>query len=106
MEITDIHNKINKLVTSKFPQIKNINLTYEHQIGMWSPSTKIKCVDLNEGVLVFNVEICEETKFIPNLLSNIGNTIFLIIKMIQLDESPRVRVTFNSIIAQTCILNY
>lgn len=102
--ILDIHNKINRLVKSKFPQIKNIDITYEHQVGLWSPSTYLPNID--GGILVFDVQFDENMKYIPNLLYNIGNNIFLIMKMIYSNDSIKVRVNFNSLIAQSSFINY
>jgi hypothetical protein len=45
-------------------------------------------------------------KFIPNLLTDIGNTIFLLIKMIYPNDYIKTRVNFNSLIAQSSFINY
>ena len=102
VDISDIHKKINKLVISKFPQIKSINLTLEHR----DPSFSIKKDSYYDGVLVFDVEIFEDTKFIPKGLWEIGNTIFLIMKMLELDNSNGIKVNFNSLVGQSSFINY
>ena len=104
--IQDIHKKVNKIILLKFPQVKNINITYEHQNGLWSPSTSKYYNHMEEGILVFDVKFDEDMKFIPNLLSNIGNTIFLLVKMIYTDDLIKIRVNFNSLIAQSSFINY
>lgn len=101
-EISDVHKKINKLVKSKFPQVNYINVKYEHQVGLWSPST----LNIKYGILVFDVQFDESMKFIPNLLSDIGNTIFLLVKMIYPSDFVKTRVNFNSLIAQSSFINY
>lgn len=104
--IKDIHNKVNKIMLPKFPQVKNINITYEHQTGLWSPSTLRYCSNIEDGILVFDVQFDDNMKFIPNLLSNIGNTIFLLVKMIYTNDLIKIRVNFNSMISQSSFINY
>lgn len=104
--IQDIQNKVNKLILPKFPQVKNINITYEHQVELWSPSTLRNYSNIEDGILVFDVQFDESMKFIPNLLCNIGNNIFLIVKMIYTDDLIKIRVNFNSMISQSSFINY
>ncbi len=107
VNLEDIHEKINRLITPRFPQIKNIAITYEHKVNLIE---RIRFSSFHEeydgGVLVFDVNLHQDSPFKPNLLSDIGNKIFLIMQMIYLDDQTKIRVTFNSLIAQSSFVNY
>jgi hypothetical protein len=104
--ISDIYIKINKLVIPKFPQIKNVNVTCEHRPGVILRPWVTTHGTEYEDILVFDVQFDENMKFIPNLLTDIGNTIFLLIKMIYPNDYIKTRVNFNSLIAQSSFINY
>lgn len=104
-EIQDIHNKINKLVKLKFSQINTINVKCEYRADVIERPWVSKGLE-HSTILVFDVQLNEDMKFMPNLLSDIGNTIFLLIKMLYPNDFMKTRVNFNNLIAQSSFINY
>ena len=95
-EIMDLHLKIEKLTKRKFSEVISVSITIEHN----------NRYERNyDNVVVFDVNLDENAKFRPNMLCDISNHIFMMIKMLGYNIE-RVRVVFNSLIGTSSFINY
>ena len=95
-ELMDLHLKIEILTKRKFSEVIGISVTIEH------PGLTERYHDY---VMVFDVNLDENAKFRTNMLCDISNYIFIMIKMFEI-AIERVRVQFNSLIGISSFINY
>jgi|694.fasta_scaffold19029_21 hypothetical protein len=95
-ELMDLHLKIENLTKRKFSEVIGISVTIEHP-GLFER--------YHDYIMVLNVNLDEDAKFRTNMLCDISNYIFIMIKMFDI-TIERVRVEFNGLIGISSFINY
>jgi phosphoribosylaminoimidazole-succinocarboxamide synthase len=95
-ELMDLHLKIENITKRKFSEVISISVTIEHAN---IPER------YHDNIVVFDVNLDKNAKFRANMLYDISNHIFMMIKMLGFNIE-RSRVVFNSLIGMSSFINY
>jgi len=87
-----LYQNINRLTRIKYSEVNGVSITIEHRNNPFNPTGLY-----DYEILVFEVDINDETPFSKTLLQEISNHIGIMVKML-LSECEVIRVYFNGIL--------
>jgi hypothetical protein len=87
-----LYQNINRLTRIKYSEVNGVSIKLEHRSNPFNPIGKY-----DYKIVVFEVDINDETPFSKTLLQEISNHIGIIVKML-LSECDFIRVYFNGIL--------